>query len=85
MPTGVDATTTVVIVRNPVVPSFVTGTTSVDSELIELYDIDVLVVTIVSGVKVDVDDSSVDDSDAAKLVSLRSITTQADEMHDLAT
>jgi hypothetical protein len=85
VPTADDATTTVVTVRNPVVPSLVMGTTWVDSELMELYDIDVLVVTIVSGVNVDVDDSSLDDSDAARLVSLWSKKTQADEMRDSTT
>lgn len=70
VPTGDEATTTVVTVRKPVVPSLVIGTTEVASELIEVYNTEVRVVTIVSGVNVDV--ASVEVSEAVALVSRHS-------------
>ena len=79
VPTAEEATTTVVIVVKPVVPSLVIGTTDVDSKLMEEKDTDVLVVTRVSGVKVEV--SSLEVLSAVELVTVRSLVlVEADEV-----
>jgi len=66
VPTAEDATTTVVIVVKPVVPSLVTGATEIDSELVAENMTDVLVVMSVSGVNVEV--SLLEDSEACDLL-----------------
>jgi hypothetical protein len=70
VPTAEDASTIVVMVTNPVVPSLVTGTTDVVAVVIGLNETDVLVVTIVSDVSVG---DSVDESDVSDAVKDRQL------------